>query len=1079
MRFQAVSFVAVPANRVPGDARKRHKTRDDAIWIAISGRTADGESVYVYVTGVEAYLYVEIGDALGDFDDCDTYKDFTKWLREAARTSVERVEVVTDRLSLFGAEPVRVARVVTATPKSTRYIADLWHQGRATFEDKLLGTRVWESDVSIPTRFAVAKKAVPFCWMTLHGAAPLATHDRCDRVYAAHTNEITAQSCTDAAGLANAPLRLVAWDIECLADDRFPNATLGDRVILIGIVLYRDATGTDDNENVVERIAFIDGSGVPTPATADRYQTVIMYDDERGILLAFRDYLNHRQPDLITGYNTDKFDWPFVLERARQLNIFDAFCDIGRAPGVALRCETSSFTSNARGTEDDVNVVMAGITNVDALRWVRTAHKLRSYKLDAVAKEFLGDKEGKTGVTYKEIPAYYRGTPDQRALLVEYCIYDAELAARIMFHKRVIDGYISMARVTGVGIHELITRGQGIKVHTQLLTYCHPRNIIVPTLPQRDRPSKDAATIEEEDAGHEDDDAVAVTSGLARIFGTRKAPAAKRSKRKEESQYDGATVLNPIRGYYTRPITTLDFSSLYPSIMIAHNLCYFTLVRAGERCAHGHDAATSAEVLGCCVNETPIQARFWRAHVREGVLVAILKALLAARGAAKRAMAAAKDDAGNAALEAAARRLAKVLVGVWNSLQEALKVSCNSVYGFTGAIVGKLPEMRISASVTSYGRDMIMYIVDLVQRFYRGTVLGISEAVDKQTLAATVVYGDTDSIMVDFGVTNVADAMDVGRHAATLINAAFRIRYLVPSEAAALLASHAPGYATLEAALMAEPARYIPLFIAMLVSAIAIVFEKVLYRYLLINKKRYAGDFYMSNAITPDKLHQSGLESVRRDNAVYTAQTVKVIISCLVKTGDAIEALAMARRRVQAIARNQVPLDELVISKSLSSPPEAYARPESEVHLVVNAKRERRAPGTGYRLGDRVPYVFALAKGQVPNSKSKLVEYAEDVDYVREHELVPWSAYYVNRQLRKPLTRIFDTVWGEGAADALLFTADVVTPAAATSSSSSLGMFAARIRARVAEESRESLEARVREWKARPRTATLPAAMQT
>lgn len=44
-------------------------------------------------------------------------------------------------------------------------------------------------------------------------------------------------------------------------------------------------------------------------------------------------------------------------------------------------------------------------------------------------------------------------------------------------------------------------------------------------------------------------------------------------------QYEGATVIEPIRGYYTEPIATLDFSSLYPSIMIAHNLCYTTLLK--------------------------------------------------------------------------------------------------------------------------------------------------------------------------------------------------------------------------------------------------------------------------------------------------------------------------------------------------------------------------------------------------------------------------------------------------------------------------------------------------------------------
>jgi DNA polymerase delta subunit 1 len=45
-----------------------------------------------------------------------------------------------------------------------------------------------------------------------------------------------------------------------------------------------------------------------------------------------------------------------------------------------------------------------------------------------------------------------------------------------------------------------------------------------------------------------------------------------------DEQYEGATVIEPKKGYYDVPIATLDFSSLYPSIMMAHNLCYTTLL---------------------------------------------------------------------------------------------------------------------------------------------------------------------------------------------------------------------------------------------------------------------------------------------------------------------------------------------------------------------------------------------------------------------------------------------------------------------------------------------------------------------
>lgn len=47
----------------------------------------------------------------------------------------------------------------------------------------------------------------------------------------------------------------------------------------------------------------------------------------------------------------------------------------------------------------------------------------------------------------------------------------------------------------------------------------------------------------------------------------------------QEDQFEGATVIEPKKGYYADPIATLDFSSLYPSIMIAHNICYTTLIQ--------------------------------------------------------------------------------------------------------------------------------------------------------------------------------------------------------------------------------------------------------------------------------------------------------------------------------------------------------------------------------------------------------------------------------------------------------------------------------------------------------------------
>ena len=103
---------------------------------------------------------------------------------------------------------------------------------------------------------------------------------------------------------------------------------------------------------------------------------------------------------------------------------------------------------------------------------------------------------------------------------------------RLMDKLMSLINYIEMSRVTGVPFNYLLARGQQIKVVSQLFRKAIEHDFVVP----------------------------AMKSEVA------------------DEQYEGATVIEPIKGYYDVPIATLDFASLYPSIMMAHNLCYSTLL---------------------------------------------------------------------------------------------------------------------------------------------------------------------------------------------------------------------------------------------------------------------------------------------------------------------------------------------------------------------------------------------------------------------------------------------------------------------------------------------------------------------
>jgi len=287
-----------------------------------------------------------------------------------------------------------------------------------------------------------------------------------------------------------------------------------------------------------------------------------------------------------------------------------------------------------------------------------------------------------------------------RPVITGNCLKDAFLPQKLMDKLMVIINHIEMARVTGVPLDFLLTRGQQIKVVSMLYRKCRPKGLLVPSL------QKQAGG-----AGGEDD------------------------------TFEGATVIEPKKGYYDEPIATLDFASLYPSIMMAHNLCYSTLLAPDDVKSLPPEA----------YEKTPDEnIYFVRSSVHKGVLPEILEELLAARKRAKNDMAKATDP---------------FVVAVQNGRQLALKISANSVYGFTGATVGQLPCLQISSSVTAYGRTMIDTTKQAVEARFT--------TANGYPADATVVYGDTDSVMVKFGVKDVPTAMKLGAEAAKEVTKMF------------------------------------------------------------------------------------------------------------------------------------------------------------------------------------------------------------------------------------------------------------------------------------------------------------------
>lgn len=593
---------------------------------------------------------------------------------------------------------------------------------------------------------------------------------------------------------------------------------------------------------------------------------------EGELLSAWARFIRETDPDILTGYNIANFDLPYLLKRAATLGLKD-FAQIGRLIGRNATMRDTVFSSSAFGKRENVETTIHGRTSFDMLQYMRREHKLSSYSLNAVSAHFLGEQ--KEDVHHSIISDLQMGTPDDRRRLAVYCIKDAFLPMRLMDKLMVLVNYIEMARVTGVPLDFLLSRGQQIKVVSMLCRKCKLEGLLMPTMTRR--------------GGGGD------------------------------TTYEGATVIEPKKAYYDTPIATLDFASLYPSIMMAHNLCYSTLVARSDISKLSPDQ----------YQKSPCGPVFVKAETQSGLLPRILQELLEARSRAKADMKKATDP---------------MVKAVQNGRQLALKISANSVYGFTGATVGQLPCLEISSSVTAYGRQMIDTTKEAVEKLY--TVHNGYPA------DADVVYGDTDSVMVRFGVKTVAEAMKLGEEAAEEVSKLF------------------PNPVRLE-------------------------FEKVYFPYLLMNKKRYAG-LYWTNPRKPDKLDAKGIETVRRDNCALARRVVDTCLRKILVERSPDGAQDYVKGVIADLLQNKIDISLLVITKALGKSADDSDYKAKQAHVELAKRMRERDPGTAPAVGDRVPYVIIqAAKGAPAYTKS------EDPIYVLEHNIPIDNRHYLEHQLMK------------------------------------------------------------------------------
>ncbi len=837
------------------------------------GVTENGHSVLCNVLGFRHYFYVPAPRGFPT-----EFQEFTKQLQNSYAGMIENVEIELKQSiwEYHGDQKLPFLKIILTNPKWAGKLRTAFERGEVQYRELFNPTgTVTFDNLQYLLRMMVDRSITGMSWLTCPaGKYTMVTQSRkvstCQLEVNINYEELVSHKA-EGKYLSMAPLRVLSFDIECAGRKGIFPEPEHDSVIQIANVVSKVGESVPFVRNVftVKSCSPIVGSEVFSSET------------EEEMLMRWKEFMVKVDADVIIGYNIVNFDLPYLINRAKCLKL-DKFPYFSRLFDSKQEVKDSVFSSRAYGTRESKVINTEGRMQLDLLQFIQREFKLRSYTLNAVSAHFL--EEQKEDVHHSIISDLQNGDAETRRRLAVYCLKDAYLPLRLMEKLMCLVNYTEMARVTGVPFSYLLTRGQQIKVISQLFRKCRDLDIVIPNM---------------------------------------------KSENVNE-EYEGATVIEPVRGYYDVPIATLDFASLYPSIMMAHNLCYTTLL--SKQTINRLELKEDVDYT-----KTPNGDFFAKGHLRKGILPTILQELLSARKQAKKDLKSETDPFKKQVL---------------NGRQLALKISANSVYGFTGATIGKLPCLAISSSVTAFGREMIEATKNAVQEKYC--------IKNGYPYDAKVIYGDTDSVMVKFGFSDLKTCMEYGEEAAAFVSTLF-------------------------------------------INPIKLEFEKVYFPYLLINKKRYAG-LYWTNPDKFDKMDTKGIETVRRDNCRLVQNVITRVLELILEDRNVEEAEEFVKQTIADLLQNKVDLSQLVISKQLSRQDYANKQP----HVELADRMRKRDAGSAPNVGDRVAYVIIKTA-----TGDKNYEKSEDPLYVLENNLPIDTKYYLDNQLSKPLTRIFEPILGD------------------------------------------------------------------
>jgi len=371
--------------------------------------------------------------------------------------------------------------------------------------------------------------------------------------------------------------------------------------------------------------------------------------DEKELIERFMKIVNEKDSDIIVGYNSDAFDIPELKDAASKLRVS---LKLGR-DNVPVYVVRRGRISSAK-TKGRIHVDLFDF--IDHV--LSPSMKSEVLTLDEVAQELLGI--GKKKMKYKDMTEIW-SKKDRVEMIADYCLRDSELTLKLANY--ILPQIFALCKITGQLPFDVTRYTYSQLVEAYYMRKAFLDNSIIPNRPKTDE----------------------------------------MERRKMQPAYKGAIVIEPKKGIHS-DVLVFDFRSLYPSVIVTHNISPETLNCGHKECEEK--------------NRVPGEKIYFCTKIKGFIPKYLEEVIKLRQGIKKKLMKVKKDSEEHSLLD---------------NEQFALKTIANASYGYFAFIGAKWYKRECGLSAAAFGRYYITNVID-----------------EAKKNGFEIIYGDTDSLMVKY-----------------------------------------------------------------------------------------------------------------------------------------------------------------------------------------------------------------------------------------------------------------------------------------------------------------------------------------